>query len=147
LSFSLFLIIVITAVAHTTWNVLLKTSDNKVFFLRSLLLLASLIFIPVLFFIKPPSPEAYKFLAASLFIHIFYNIFLIKMYSYSEISFSYPIARGSPTLILLVASPFLLGDQISSLNNIGALILTSGIFFLIFSEGNYKKINFKGLFQ
>jgi len=145
LSFSLFLIIVITAVAHTTWNVLLKTSDNKVFFLRSILLLASLIFIPVLFFIKPPSPEAYKFLAASLFIHIFYNIFLIKMYSYSEISFSYPIARGSPTLILLVASPFLLGDQISNLNNIGALILTSGIFFLIFSEGNYKKINFKGL--
>jgi drug/metabolite transporter (DMT)-like permease len=67
------------------------------------------------------------------------------MYSYSEISFSYPIARGSPTLILLVASPFLLGDQISNLNNIGALILISGIFFLIFSEGNYRKINFKGL--
>ena len=67
------------------------------------------------------------------------------MYSYSEISFSYPIARGSPTLILLVISPLLLGDEISYLNNIGALILICGIFFLIFSEGNYKKINFKGL--
>ena len=67
------------------------------------------------------------------------------MYSYSEISFSYPIARGSPTLILLVISPLLLGDEISNLNNIGALILICGIFFLIFSEGNYKKINFKGL--
>ena len=67
------------------------------------------------------------------------------MYSHSEISFSYPIARGSPTLILLVISPLLLGDQISYLNNVGALILICGIFFLIFSEGNYKKINFKGL--
>lgn len=145
MSITLFIIIILTAVAHTTWNVLLKTSDNKVLFLRSFLLLASLLFIPVLFFIKPPSPDAYIFLAASLFIHIFYNIFLIKMYSHSEISFSYPIARGSPTLILLVISPLLLGDQISYLNNIGALILICGIFFLIFSEGNYKNINFKGL--
>jgi len=145
LSVTLFIIIIITAVAHTTWNVLLKTSENKVLFLRSFLLLASFLFIPVLFFIHPPSPSSYIFLAASLFIHIFYNIFLIKMYSYSEISFSYPIARGSPTLILLVISPLFLGDEISYLNNIGALILICGIFFLIFSEGNYKKINFKGL--
>ena len=67
------------------------------------------------------------------------------MYKHSEISFSYPIARGSPILILLVITPLLLGDQISYLNNIGALILISGIFFLIFSEGDYKKIHFKGL--
>jgi drug/metabolite transporter (DMT)-like permease len=135
----------LTAVAHTTWNVLLKTSDNKVLFLRSFLLVASLVFIPILFFISPPAPSSYKFLAVSLFIHIFYNIFLIKMYNHSEISFSYPIARGSPTLILLLVSPLLLGDQITFLNEIGALVLICGIFFLIFSEGNYKKINFKGL--
>jgi len=135
----------LTAVAHTTWNVLLKTSENKVLFLRSFLLVASLVFIPILFFISPPAPSSYKFLAVSLFIHIFYNIFLIKMYNHSEISFSYPIARGSPTLILLVVSPLLLGDQITFLNEIGALVLICGIFFLIFSEGNYKKINFKGL--
>tara|TARA_Y100001978_G_C23696291_1_gene437771 strand:+ start:2535 stop:3389 length:855 start_codon:yes stop_codon:yes gene_type:complete len=145
LSATLFIIIIITAVAHTSWNVLLKTSENKVLFLRSFLLFASFLFLPVLFFIQPPSPSSYVFLAASLFIHIFYNIFLIKMYSFSEISFSYPIARGSPTLILLVISPLFLGDDISYLNNIGALILICGIFFLIFSEGNYKKINFKGL--
>ena len=145
MSLNLFILILLTAVAHTTWNVLLKTSENKVLFLRSFLLTASLVFIPILFFISPPDPSSYKFLAASLFIHIFYNIFLIKMYNHSEISFSYPIARGSPTLILLVISPLLLGDQISYLNNVGALILICGIFFLIFSEGNYKKINFKGL--
>ena len=145
MSTTLFIIIIITAVAHTSWNVLLKTSENKVLFLRSFLLLGSFLFLPVLFFIQPPSPSSYVFLAASLFIHIFYNIFLIKMYSFSEISFSYPIARGSPTLILLVISPLFLGDDISYLNNIGALILICGIFFLIFSEGNYKKINFKGL--
>jgi drug/metabolite transporter (DMT)-like permease len=135
----------LTAVAHTTWNVLLKTSENKVLFLRSFLLAASLVFIPILFFISPPAPSSYKFLAVSLFIHIFYNIFLIKMYNHSEISFSYPIARGSPTLILLLVSPLLLGDQITFLNEIGALVLICGIFFLIFSEGNYKKINFRGL--
>lgn len=107
--------------------------------------MGSIIFIPTLFFIEPLPSNAFIFLAASLFIHIFYNIFLIKMYNHSEISFSYPIARGSPILILLFITPLLLGDQISYLNNIGALILISGIFFLIFSEGDYRKIDFKGL--
>ena len=64
------------------------------------------------------------------------------MYKHSEISFSYPIARGSPILILLFITPLLLGDQISFLNNIGALILISGIFFLIFSF--LKLIDIKG---
>jgi|TARA_B110000971_G_scaffold221810_1_gene270719 drug/metabolite transporter (DMT)-like permease len=145
LPLSLFLLIILTAVAHTSWNILLKKSQDKITFLRSFLFTASIIFIPFLFFIEPPTTESFKFLAASLFIHIFYNIYLCKMYSHSEISFSYPIARGSPTLILLFISPLLLGDQISFLNKIGALIMIGGIFFLIFSEGNYKKINFKGL--
>ena len=142
---SLFLLIILTAVAHTSWNVLLKKSSDKITFLRSFLFTASIIFIPFLFFIEPPTIESLKFLVASLFIHIFYNIYLCKMYSYSDISFSYPIARGSPTLILLFISPIILGDQIFFLNKIGALVLISGIFFLIFSDGNYKKINFKGL--
>ncbi|GIR17248.1 MAG: membrane protein [Pelagibacteraceae bacterium] len=145
MSITLFIIIIFTALAHTTWNVLLKQSDNKALFLRCFTLMGSIIFIPTLFFIEPLPSNAFIFLAASLFIHIFYNIFLIKMYKHSEISFSYPIARGSPILILLFITPLLLGDQISYLNNIGALILISGIFFLIFSEGDYKKIDFKGL--
>ena len=61
------------------------------------------------------------------------------MYSHSEISFSYPIARGSPTLILLFISPLLLGDQISFLNKIGALIMIGGIFFLYFQKEIIKK--------
>lgn len=102
-------------------------------------------FLPLLFFIDPPTLKTFPFLIVSLFIHIFYNIFLFKMYSHSEISYSYPIARGSPTLVLLFLAPFLLGDQVSFLNQIGALILISGIFALIFSEGGYRKINFRGL--
>lgn len=67
------------------------------------------------------------------------------MYSHSEISYSYPIARGSPTLLLLFLAPLLLGDQVSFYNQIGALVLILGIFTLIFSDGGYRKINFKGL--
>ena len=33
MSIYLFILILLTAVAHTTWNVLLKTSENKVLFL------------------------------------------------------------------------------------------------------------------
>lgn len=113
--------------------------------MRCFLLAGSIIFLPVLFFIQPPTAEAIPFLIISLCIHIFYNTFLFKMYSYAEISYAYPIARGTPTLVLLFLAPFLLGDQVSFYNQLGALVLISGIFILIFSEGGYRKINFKGL--
>ena len=58
--------------------------------------MASIVFIPILFFVSPPAPISYKFLGASLFIHIFYNIFLIKMYNHSEISFSTPLRAAAP---------------------------------------------------
>ena len=113
--------------------------------MRCFLLAGSIIFLPLLFFIDPPKFEALPFLFVSLFIHIFYNTFLFKMYSHSEISYSYPIARGSPTLLLLFLAPLLLGDQVSFYNQLGALVLILGIFTLIFSDGGYRKINFKGL--
>ena len=102
----LFLAILSGAVGHVIWNALLKKSDDKIKFMRAFTLLSSLFLLPLLFFFEPLPKSAWPFFFLTIVIHVFYKIFLCKVYDYSGLSFGYPIARGLPSLILLLITPF-----------------------------------------
>ena len=70
---------------------------------------------------------------------------MCKVYDYSGLSFGYPIARGLPSLILLLITPIIFGETLKLDNQLAIVIISLGILLLVFSEGNFKKINFKGL--
>ncbi len=142
----LFLAIVSGAIGHVVWNALLKKSEDKIRFMRAFTLLSSIFLLPLLFFFEPLPKVAWPFFFTTIVIHVFYKIFLCKVYDYSGLSFGYPIARGLPSLILLLLTPFAFGEHLNLNNQISILIISFGILLLVFSEGNFKKINRKGLF-
>ena len=141
----LFLAILSGAIGHVIWNALLKKSDDKIKFMRAFTLLSSIFLFPLLFFFEPLPKAAWPFFFATIVIHVFYKIFLCKVYDYSGLSFGYPIARGLPSLILLLITPFVFGESLKINNQLAILIISFGILLLVFSEGNFKKINIKGL--
>ena len=141
----LFLAILSGAIGHVIWNALLKKSDDKIKFMRAFTLLSSIFLFPLLFFFEPLPKAAWPFFFATIVIHVFYKIFLCKVYDYSGLSFGYPIARGLPSLILLLITPFVFGESLKINNQLAVLIISFGILLLVFSEGNFKKINIKGL--
>lgn len=100
---------------------------------------------PLLFFIEPLPKIAWPFFLTTIFIHVFYKIFLCKVYDYSGLSYGYPIARGLPSLILLALTPILFDENLTLSDQLSVIIISSGILLLVFSEGNFKKINIKGL--
>ena len=100
---------------------------------------------PLLFFIEPLPKIAWPFFLTTIFIHVFYKIFLCKVYDYSGLSYGYPIARGLPSLILLALTPILFDENLTLSDQLSVVIISSGILLLVFSEGNFKKINIKGL--
>lgn len=141
----LFLAILSGAVGHVIWNALLKKSDDKIKFMRAFTLLSSLFLLPLLFFFEPLPKSAWPFFFLTIVIHVFYKIFLCKVYDYSGLSFGYPIARGLPSLVLLLITPIIFGETLQLNNQLAIVIISLGILLLVFSEGNFKKINFKGL--
>ena len=141
----LFFAILSGAISHVTWNILLKQSAYKILFTRAFTLVASLLFIPVLFFINPLPSKAYPFLIFALAIHGLYKFFLCRMYDHSELSYGYPLARGTPSLLVLLITPIFFSDQLTVKNVFSVLVLCSGILLLIFADSRFKKINFKGL--
>jgi len=142
----LFIFILSGAIGHVIWNILLKQSDNKILFTRSFTLLGSIILFPVLFLIEPLPRVAWPFFVATMIIHVFYKLFLCKVYDYSGLSYGYPISRGLPSLIILMLTPIFFEDDLSFFNKISVFIISLGILLLVFAEGKFKKINLKGLF-
>lgn len=142
----LFFAILSGAICHVTWNILLKKSVDKILFTRAFTLLASIAFIPILFFIDPLPKEAYSYFSFTLIIHTLYKFFLCRVYDNSELSYGYPLARGTPSLLVLLVTPFLFSDQLTINNIFSVLVLCSGIILLIFADSRFKKINLKGLF-
>ena len=141
----LFFAILSGAICHVTWNILLKKSVDKVLFTRAFTLVASIFFIPILFFVDPLAPEAYSFFIITLVIHTLYKFFLCRVYDNSELSYGYPLARGTPSLLVLFVTPLIFSDDLTVNNIFSVLVLCLGIILLIFADSRFKKINFKGL--
>ena len=141
----LFFAILSGAICHVTWNILLKKSVDKVLFTRAFTFVASIFFIPILFFVDPLAPEAYSFFIITLVIHTLYKFFLCRVYDNSDLSYGYPLARGTPSLLVLFVTPLIFSDDLTINNIFSVLVLCLGIILLIFADSRFKKINFKGL--
>ena len=140
----LFFAILSGAACHVTWNILLKKSKDKVLFTRAFTLVASIFFIPVLFFVEPLPPAAYSFFIITLIIHTLYKFFLCRVYDNSELSYGYPLARGTPSLIVLFVTPLIFSDDLTISNIFSVSVLCFGIILLISIYNNFN--NFSKIF-
>src|SRR5260370_37659877 len=70
---------------------------------------------------------AWKCLASSVLIHVLFYTFLLKAYSYGDLSHTYPIARGlGPLLVALVSGRFI-GEHLRAQDIVGVLLLSFGL--------------------
>jgi len=121
-------LLLMAALMHASWNALLKSdqSDRLATFgvIMTTGTVMGLCAVPFLPWIEP---AAWKFLVASVLIHVFYYTFLLKAYSYGDLSHTYPIARGlGPLLVALVSGRFI-GEHLRTQDIVGVLLLSFGL--------------------
>lgn len=141
-------LIIISALMHSIWNLLLKKSTDKHKFNYQMHLLNLLLFTisyPIFF-----KKYLYFDLIAvlfGLFAGIFfsaYHLFLSLSYKTEDVSKVYPITTSSPIFVLLLAV-FILGEKITMIGFSGILTVIFGIFVL--NSITIKKLSFtKGVF-
>src|SRR5258705_2217836 len=110
---------------HASWNALLKSdrSDRLATFgfimtTGTVMGLCAVPFLPMI------EPAAWKYLASSVLIHVLYYTFLLKAYSYGDLSHTYPIARGlGPLLVALVSGRFI-GEHLQPQEILCVLLLS-----------------------
>ena len=111
---------------HATWNLLVRTAEDRLVFIWWALVLVSPLAIPVLF-AGPALRGVWPFALASAALEAGYFSTLAVAYGRGDFSLVYPIARGTAPLLLTAGAVLLLGEQPGALGLAGLAILAAGL--------------------
>jgi len=126
-------LVLIAAVLHAGWNVLLKTSGDTLWTAVRLQAIGTAILLPVgvaawLWNGRPAvSGEAFGLAIASGVVEAIYFVCLSAAYKRGALSLVYPLARGSAPLLAVAVGIFLLGERLAPLALAGVASLLVGI--------------------
>ena len=120
-----------SAALHATWNLLVKTSDNRMLAAWGQFLFGGLVFAPLLFFVGLPEGKAWPFLAASVVVHVLYTLALVRAYHHADFSFAYPLARGGGAMLAAIGGVVFLGDVLNGWAWLAIAIVVGGLVSLV----------------
>ena len=138
----IFILILVSALCHAVWSAIIKSSKNPLSLMGITSVLEVTIFLPLTFAVPFPTLEVWYFLIATVIIHVFYRLNVIYSYRYGDLSYIYPISRGSSCLFVAIISILFLSSDISVAGFIGILIVCIGLFLISYSKN--LSFNFRG---
>ncbi|MCZ7535677.1 MAG: EamA family transporter [Acidimicrobiia bacterium] len=106
------LLALVAAALHASWNLLMKTSDDRELAAWGQFLAGGIIFLPVLVVAGVPDRAAWPYLVASGLIHVLYVEGLVRAYHHGDFSLAYPLSRGGGALTAAVGGAILLDDTL-----------------------------------
>jgi drug/metabolite transporter (DMT)-like permease len=127
-------LVLVAAVLHAGWNVLLKTSGDTLWTAVRLQAIGTAILLPIgivawLWNGRPAvSPEAFGLAIASGVVEAVYFVCLSAAYRRGALSLVYPLARGSAPLLAVAVGLLVLGERLAPLALAGVGCLLIGIF-------------------
>jgi drug/metabolite transporter (DMT)-like permease len=127
LSFGVTLAVLGAALAHATWNAMIKSSSDILLDMTLVVFYAGVVTVPFLFFVDAPAPAVWPYIAASMLIHMGYYIALIGAYRAGDLSHGYPLMRGLAPLIVSLSAVFWLGELPRPLVWVGVLLICGGV--------------------
>jgi drug/metabolite transporter (DMT)-like permease len=126
-------LVLVAAVLHAGWNVLLKTSGDPLWTAVRLQVIGTIILVPVAIVAwlangMPAVTSLAIWLAlGSGVLEAVYFVCLAAAYRRGALSLVYPLARGSAPLLAVVVGIFLLGERLSDVALLGVACLLTGI--------------------
>jgi drug/metabolite transporter (DMT)-like permease len=122
--------VLLGALLHATWNALVRSGSDK--FLDTVLVAsgAGVFAACWLPFVSLPAVASWPYLIASTFIHLGYFTLIAMAYHHAELSFAYPIMRGTAPAFSAFAAAVLLNESPSVLGWTGVFVISFGVVIL-----------------
>ena len=124
-------LVLVSAFAHATWNLLLKRAQRQEVFVWWLSAAGAVGAAPVaivLAFTTEFSPVGLWFIVASSLVHICYFLSLGRSLARADLSLAYPIARGFGPGLVPVLAVFALGESVTLPAWVGIGVIVLGIY-------------------
>lgn len=130
MSLAALLLVLLAAACHCVWNLVLKSETHRAELSFGALVVGVALASPVLFVypLGDVSLEAWGLIALSGLFETAYVLLLTAAYQAGDLSLVYPIARGTPGLVIVPLSVLLLGESLSGVGLLGIGLVVAGIF-------------------
>jgi drug/metabolite transporter (DMT)-like permease len=130
LPLSVMAIVLFAAALHAGWNALVRASAQKFQNTVSIVLGAAVWTACLLPLAPLPAVASWPYLAASVLIHVAYFALVAFAYRGGELSFAYPLMRGSAPALSAVAAALVLQESPSPGGWAGVLLISGGVLVL-----------------
>lgn len=132
------LIVLFGALLHASWNVIVKSGDDK--YLNAVMVcgaagIIALAFIP---FMPLPTAASWPYLVTSTVLQVCYMFLVAAAYSNGDMSLAYPLMRGTPPLLVALASGPLIGEVLGGSQWLAIALICGGV--LMMALGNRQKV-------
>ena len=124
------LLVLLAALCHSAWNLIVKSDARRLEIQSGALVVGTLLCAPVLLFHPPWSlpPLAWAAVAVSALFESAYVLALTSAYGAGDMSLVYPVARGTGTVLVAPLAVLLLGERPSLQGVLGIGLVVIGIF-------------------
>ena len=116
-----------SALVHASWNLLIKTSEDRAVAAWGQFTAAALVAGLGLLVIGGPGWAALPYLAGTAAVHLVYIESLVAAYTHGDFSLSYPLARGGGAVCAAVGSALVLDDRLSALGWVAIAVAGFGL--------------------
>jgi drug/metabolite transporter (DMT)-like permease len=116
-----------SAAVHALWNALLADAEDTYATTAVMLAAGAVLFAPLAALTWDVEAEAIPYVLASGALELVYFGLLATAYGRADLTFVYPVARGSAPVLVLVVSVAALGAAVSGLQAAGVLAVAAGV--------------------
>jgi len=131
---TLLALMLVAAVLHAGWNLLVKMSRDMLAVTVLLMLVGGALSLIAIPFFPAPAWASLPYLAGSVCLQCTYSVLLVRAYGAGDFGRVYPIARGLAPLLVTLVSTTLIGESFGRLELAGVLVIALGVVSLVFAD-------------
>lgn len=129
-------LVLLAAVMHASWNVLLRSGQDRLWSGAAISVSAGVACLIAVPFLPLPHRASWFCIVLSAVIHVGYQLLLVKMYQAGEFGITYPVARGSSPLLISLGGAVLANEYLDSRRLLGVILISGGI--LTLAAGSHQ---------
>jgi drug/metabolite transporter (DMT)-like permease len=128
-------VVLLAALLHATWNALAHAVPDRLigFALIGCMDLAAGGVLAAT--APPPAAGAWVYLVASVLLHVFYNLLLMRSFMLGDFGQVYPLARGTAVAVVAVLATVAVGEPMPAVRLAGVVLVCLGLTALVVPAG------------
>jgi drug/metabolite transporter (DMT)-like permease len=141
-------LLLVSAILHTSWNLLIKQSTDKYIVTWWMVTIGGLFAVVMLCFTGLPPRQMWGFALVSIFVEATYFITLSYAYHDNDFSLIYPVARGAAPAFLALWSFLFLHERLTTGGLIGLACIIGGLIIIgvnTLMQAHVTRVHFKGV--